>query len=270
MSSRYEQLHDFISKKMRMAHIYQPVMLLELLRQRGAVSKTKIAQALLARDVAQVEYYEEITRNMVGRVLTKNHEIADRDGDTYRLLGFSDLSVAEIANLEALCINKIEEYVARRGDRIWEHRRKPSDYVPGTLRYEVLKRARFRCELCGISADRWISRSCGAGASGRRRGHQRGVISPCNYIHYFFCNLAAVESVRNRRDMTRDLNMQATERCYFIAGVRHSLADPPPMASAACGSVFAIIKSRLASSAPALAAMRARVSEVHRRKTLSI
>jgi hypothetical protein len=45
MSSRYEQLHDFISKKMRMAHIYQPVMLLELLRQRGAASKTKIAQA---------------------------------------------------------------------------------------------------------------------------------------------------------------------------------------------------------------------------------
>ena len=142
--------------------------------------------------MAQVEYCEEITRNMVGRVLTKNHEIADRDGDTYRLLGFSDLSVAEIANLEALCINKIEEYVARRGDRIWEHRRKASDYVPGTLRYEVLKRARFRCELCGISADRWISRSCGAGASGRRRGHQRGVISPCNYILRYFCNLPAV------------------------------------------------------------------------------
>jgi diadenosine tetraphosphate (Ap4A) HIT family hydrolase/5-methylcytosine-specific restriction endonuclease McrA len=153
MSSRYELLHDFISNKMRMSHVYQPVMLLELLRHRGVASKTEIAQALLDRDVAQVEYYEEITRNMVGRVLTKNHGIADRDGDTYRLLGFSDLSVAEIANLEALCINKIEEYVARRGDRIWEHRRKPSDYVPGTLRYEVLKRARFRCELCGISAE---------------------------------------------------------------------------------------------------------------------
>jgi ATP adenylyltransferase len=132
MSSRYELLHDFISKKMRMSHVYQPVMLLELLRHRGVASKTEIAQALLARDAAQVEYYQEITRNMVGRVLTRNHKIADREGDTYRLLGFSDLSVAEIANLEALCINKIEEYVARRGDRIWQHRRKASDYVPGT------------------------------------------------------------------------------------------------------------------------------------------
>ena len=26
-------------------------------------------------------------------------------------------------------------------------------YIPGTLRYEVLKRAKFRCELCGISAE---------------------------------------------------------------------------------------------------------------------
>jgi ATP adenylyltransferase len=26
-------------------------------------------------------------------------------------------------------------------------------YISGTLRYEVLKRAKFRCELCGISAD---------------------------------------------------------------------------------------------------------------------
>jgi ATP adenylyltransferase len=153
MPSRYEQLHDFISKKMRMSHVYQPVMLLELLRHRGVASRTEIARALLARDAAQIEYYEEITRDMVGRVLTNNHSIADREADTYRLVGFSELSVAEIANLEALCINKIEEYVARRGDRIWEHRRKASDYVPGTLRYEVLKRARFRCELCGISAD---------------------------------------------------------------------------------------------------------------------
>src|SRR5262245_29043709 len=153
MSNRYEQLQEFISKKMRMSHVYQPVMLLELLRHRGVASKTEIAKALLLRDASQVEYYEEITRNMVGKVLTKNHGITDREGDTYRLAGFNELSTAEIANLEALCINKIEEYVGQRGDRIWAHRRRSSEPVPGTLRYEVLKRARFRCELCGISAE---------------------------------------------------------------------------------------------------------------------
>ena len=30
MSERYEKLSDFIRNKMRMSHIYQPVMLLEL------------------------------------------------------------------------------------------------------------------------------------------------------------------------------------------------------------------------------------------------
>ena len=40
----------------------------------------------------------------------------------------------------------------QRGDRIWSHRKKSSGYVSGTLRYEVLKGAKFRCELCGISA----------------------------------------------------------------------------------------------------------------------
>ena len=156
MPSRYEKLQqEFISTKMRMLRTStnQSGVKLELLRRRGIASKTEIAKALLLRDAAQVEYYEEITRDMVGKVLTNNHGITERENDTYRLAGFSELSVAEIANLEAQCINKIEDYVAQRGDRIWAHRRKSSAPVPGTLRYEVLKRARFRCELCGISAE---------------------------------------------------------------------------------------------------------------------
>lgn len=47
---------------------------------------------------------------------------------------------------------KLREYVARRGDRIWQHRKQSAGYVSGTLRYEVLKRAKFRCELCGVAA----------------------------------------------------------------------------------------------------------------------
>ena len=67
---------------------------------------------------------------MVGKVLTNNHGITERESDTYRLAGFNELSVAEIANLEAQCINKIEDYVAQRGDRIWAHRRKSSAPAP--------------------------------------------------------------------------------------------------------------------------------------------
>lgn len=52
-----------------------------------------------------------------------------------------------------LCEGKLDEYKAKRGRRIWQHRKLSAGYISGTLGYEVLKRARFRCELCGVSAD---------------------------------------------------------------------------------------------------------------------
>jgi ATP adenylyltransferase len=51
-----------------------------------------------------------------------------------------------------LCDQKIGEYIAKRGDKIWAHRNHAEGYISGTVRYEVLKRAKHRCELCGISA----------------------------------------------------------------------------------------------------------------------
>jgi len=51
------------------------------------------------------------------------------------------------------CDLKINEFIRKRGLNVWEHRRKNRRPVPGSIRYEVLKRANFRCELCGISAE---------------------------------------------------------------------------------------------------------------------
>jgi hypothetical protein len=45
-----------------MAHIYQPVMIRELLTRGGKASIRNIAAAFLARDASQLEYYEQITR----------------------------------------------------------------------------------------------------------------------------------------------------------------------------------------------------------------
>ena len=49
-----------------------------------------------------------------------------------------------------LCQFKLEEFIADRGKRIWKHRTKSSGYISGSMRYEVFKRAKYRCELCGI------------------------------------------------------------------------------------------------------------------------
>ena len=56
-SQAFERLKDFIQQKMRMSHIYQPVMLLELLRKGGVASRREIAQALLSRDESQIESF---------------------------------------------------------------------------------------------------------------------------------------------------------------------------------------------------------------------
>jgi ATP adenylyltransferase len=158
-SKTYLKLVDFISSKMRMAHIYQPVMLIEILKSGGTASVTNIAKALVGHDTSQVEYYKHITKRMVGKVLTTNNGITEliKDGRKivgYQIPGTDDLSAKEIENLVSLCIEKIEKYINKRGDKIWSHRRKSSGYISGTLRYEVLKRAKFRCELCGISAEK--------------------------------------------------------------------------------------------------------------------
>jgi diadenosine tetraphosphate (Ap4A) HIT family hydrolase/5-methylcytosine-specific restriction endonuclease McrA len=149
----FKQLRDFIQNRMRMSHIYQPVMIREILTQGGNASIRNIAAAFLARDASQLEYYEQITKNMPGKVLGK-HGIVERDGDEYRLtLDPSLLSLNERDDLIRLCDEKISAYLQKRGAAVYNHRRAAIGYLSGSLRYEILKRAGFRCELCGIPAD---------------------------------------------------------------------------------------------------------------------
>lgn len=138
---------------MRMSQVYQPVMLIELLKGGGVASIAQIAQAILDRDPTQIEYYGQIVKNMVGRVLTKSRGITERDGESYRLNDAASLTPNEVESLIVLCKKKIDEFEEKRGKAVWEHRRRGHRPVPGSVRYEVLHRAKFRCELCGISAE---------------------------------------------------------------------------------------------------------------------
>ena len=61
-----------------MSHIYQPVMIKALLLRNGKASKTEIAEEILRYDPSQVEYYESIVNNMVGRVL-RNHDVVRKE-----------------------------------------------------------------------------------------------------------------------------------------------------------------------------------------------
>lgn len=151
MASAFEQLREFIQNRMRMSHIYQPVMIKELLIRGGKASIREIATAFLTRDQSQLEYYEQITKKMPGKVLS-SHGIVERDGDSYKLT-MASLSKSERDQLVALCDAALIDYLQKRGAGIYDHRRAALGYISGTVRYEVLKRAGSRCELCGISME---------------------------------------------------------------------------------------------------------------------
>lgn len=151
---KYEELEGFIENTMRMSHHYQPTMLLALLKNGGTCHEERIASDLLAHDRSQIEYYTKITNNMVGKVL-RNHEIVQRDKATreYTLVGFDTFSEDQVQKLIGLCDKRQSLFFEARGKQIFDHRRKSSGYVSGTIKYGVLKRAGFHCELCGIRAD---------------------------------------------------------------------------------------------------------------------
>jgi ATP adenylyltransferase len=152
VATSFEHLREFIHNQMRMSHIYQPVMIKELLAHNGKASIRDIAAAFLARDESQLEYYEQITKSMPGKVLSK-HGIVERDGESYCLTtDLRSLSQGQRKQLVQLCNDAISAYLQKRGAAVYDHRRAALGYISGSLRYEVLKRAGHRCELCGIPA----------------------------------------------------------------------------------------------------------------------
>jgi ATP adenylyltransferase len=99
----YEQLVDFVQNRMRMFHVYQPVMLMTLLPGGGRSSTGEIARFILAHD----EYYEYVTKNMVGRVLGRHCLVYKEDGG-YSLVDFRDLDVEQVEHLAKVCESKLD------------------------------------------------------------------------------------------------------------------------------------------------------------------
>ena len=56
-SAPYERLSAFIAERMRMSHIDQPLMLMELLGRRSPAPAQDVARRILGEDVTQIEVY---------------------------------------------------------------------------------------------------------------------------------------------------------------------------------------------------------------------
>jgi diadenosine tetraphosphate (Ap4A) HIT family hydrolase len=146
---KYDELVNFIEAKMRMSHVYQPLLIRSLIDAGGSATVRQIAQSFLVQDESQLAYYEGRIKTMPVKVLS-NHGVVHRDGDLVSL-SVRKLSLKQKAHLRLLCEMKLQEHVQKRGLGIWDYRMLETDPVPDSVQFQVLKRASGRCELCGAT-----------------------------------------------------------------------------------------------------------------------
>lgn len=132
-----------------MSHIYKPLFLLTLLDRSGQATKRQIAESFALGDSNQVDYYKKrIVQQMPGKRLIRDGLIEKTDKG-YKLTEiFNKLSSEDELEIRQILEDRINDYLEMRnpfGDS-------NLDAVPGSLRYEILKEAGGRCELCGVSS----------------------------------------------------------------------------------------------------------------------
>jgi predicted house-cleaning noncanonical NTP pyrophosphatase (MazG superfamily) len=141
-----DQLVDFLNDTMSMTDIYQPAVVLHLLENGGVASKHDLARTLSGYDQSVQEYYEKVLMRWPKATLTKHGVVTyDRKGKTFTLT-FDLRDVKAVAKAKRICERKITEWIEKKADR------DPSGGVDASTRYRVLKAARGRCDLCGISS----------------------------------------------------------------------------------------------------------------------
>jgi hypothetical protein len=99
-SSTYERLRHYIDERMRMSHLYQPLMLMELLGRHSPAPAQDVARRILGEDVTQIEYYTERVKRMVGnrhpQPLRQQVQQDGRRGLGDLLVGAEPISVKEL------------------------------------------------------------------------------------------------------------------------------------------------------------------------------
>lgn len=145
------ELMDFVKNRMRMSHVYQPFVIIELIEAGGQATIRQLAQAMAAKDEALLLQYEERIGRYPMRVL-KQHGVITKDRNGLVSLNVENMTYEQRAELRAECERRIGEFLSQRGLNTWNHSFIETDPVPNTIRYEVLKRDGSRCLLCGVSA----------------------------------------------------------------------------------------------------------------------
>jgi 5-methylcytosine-specific restriction endonuclease McrA len=139
----------FVRSRMRMEHVYQPLLIRTVAEAGGVATVNQIARAFAAADESQVAFYEKRIREMPLRVL-KKHGVVTVEKNVVSL-NSGTLGFLERTELVAACNERMAGFVAERGDGVWMGMMQ-RDPVPQSIRYTVLLRDR-KCLLCGNGPD---------------------------------------------------------------------------------------------------------------------
>lgn len=143
----YLELKEFIEHKMRMSHIYQPLLILTLLESDNAATMRQLAIEFAGRDEVQIEDYKKRIKNMPVKVL-KNHEVVSQEGELVKL-NIHKLSLVERSELKMLCEQKIQGFIMNRNIGVWDYKLMDNRNLSDKLRERLLIEAKGRCALCG-------------------------------------------------------------------------------------------------------------------------
>ena len=142
------ELAHFVDHRMRMSHVYQPLLIRCLLDAGGQATLRQLAIEFAKEDEAQLLYYEERIKAMPLRVLRRHGVVEYQDG--IAKLTATKLAFKEKASIRAACENKIGEFLSARGLGTWNYSLLSFDPVGDSLRFQILKRDRV-CQLCGAT-----------------------------------------------------------------------------------------------------------------------
>ena len=147
----FEELYNFLSSKMKMSHIYQPLLIKTLLDSGGVSTIRQLATTLLSSDESQILFYEKKLKVMPIRVLSARG-VLRREGELVTL-NVDKLTLQQKAELKKLCEQKLQEYIASRGLKIWDYSLLDDVLTDDKLRFRLLTEAKGRCALCGATKD---------------------------------------------------------------------------------------------------------------------
>ena len=153
----FADLIDFIDNRMKMSHIYQPLLLRILVDAGGTATIRQIAHGFLAQDESQLRYYENRIKQMPVPVLKKRGVIT-KEGELVTL-NCEKLNFEQKAQVVMSCEKRLQQFIIERGLDLWGYRLLDTDPIPGSLRYRVLKESgrpvcHLRCHQKGMPIGR--------------------------------------------------------------------------------------------------------------------